>query len=60
MKKLIEFPLENGKSIWVETEELSGRGYGAGDMSPRSVAENVVRTFENAMETTRDVAGKSD
>lgn len=55
-KQLIEFPLKNGKSVWVETELSSKGEYGAEDVSLRSATEVAARTFEDAMETARNVA----
>lgn len=55
MRRLVEFPLEDGTSVWVEVEEEitpgmvpAGRGEG--------VPERARQTFEAALEKVRPVA----
>jgi hypothetical protein len=57
-KQLIEFPLENGKSIWVEAELSGGDKYDSEEeVAIGSATKTAARTFEDTLETTRNVAG---
>ena len=51
MKRIVEFPLENGESILVEVDEGSDR-IGLGD----DIADKAQKTFESALNTIKPVA----
>lgn len=51
MKRIVEFPLENGESVLVEVDEASDR-IGLGD----EIAEKAQKTFETALNTVKPVA----
>ncbi len=51
MKRIVEFPLENGDSILVEVDESSDR-IGLGD----EIAEKAQKTFESALNAIKPVA----
>ncbi|MDW7991470.1 MAG: CU044_2847 family protein [Anaerolineae bacterium] len=55
MRRLVEFPLEDGTSVWVEVEEVEGPG-----MVPAArgegVPERARQTFEAALERVRPLA----
>jgi hypothetical protein len=58
MKRLIEFPLEEGGSIVVEVDEPAPEGgVVRAARSPGEVAEKVGQTFEAALERIKPVAG---
>jgi hypothetical protein len=59
-KELIEFPLENGKSVWVEVEETKPSGYGPQPVSRpgASVAEDAAKIFEESLEASKYAAAK--
>lgn len=56
MKQLIEFPLEDGTSILVETEAAEGSGVVRAARS-EGVPEKARQTFEAALEKIRPAAG---
>ncbi|MCX8066212.1 MAG: hypothetical protein N3B68_00035 [Anaerolineae bacterium] len=55
MRRLVEFPLKDGTSVWVEVEEVEGPG-----MVPAArgegVPERARQTFEAALERVRPLA----
>ena len=51
MKRIVEFPLENGDSILIEVDEQSDR-IGLGD----EIIEKAQKTFESALNTIKPVA----
>lgn len=57
MKRLIEFPLEDGSSIVVETDEPAPEGGVIRAARPGEVAETARQTFEAALEKLKPVAG---
>ena len=57
MKRLIEFPLEDGGSIVVEVDEPEPPGGVVRAARPGEVAEKARQSFEAAMERIRPVAG---
>ena len=57
MKRLIEFPLEDGGSIVVEVDEPEPPSGVVRAARPGEVVENARQSFEAAMERIRPVAG---
>lgn len=55
-RQLIEFPLENGKSIWIEAELAGEYKYGEEEAAIDSATRTAARTFEDALETTKNIA----
>lgn len=55
MRRLVEFPLKDGTSVWVEVEEIEGPG-----MVPAArgegLPERAQQTFEAALEKARPLA----
>lgn len=56
MKRLVEFPLEEGGSILVEVEELEPPSGVVRAARPGEVAEKAHQTFETALDGIRPVA----
>jgi hypothetical protein len=57
MKRIIEFPLEDGNSILVEVEEAEGPGMvPAGRRGEKGAPERAQQTFEDAVEKIRPAA----
>jgi len=50
MKKLVEFPLENGKTFVVEIEETDPTGGTVRVARPGEIVEKATETFENVLE----------
>lgn len=59
-KELIEFPLENSKSVWVEVEEAatSGNGRQQVSRSGETVPEKAAKIFEESLEASKHLAAK--
>ena len=57
MKRLIEFPLEEGGSIVVEVDEPAPEGGVVRAARPGEVAEKARETFDAALERIKPVAG---
>ena len=57
MKRLIEFPLEEGGSIVVEVDEPAPEGGVVRAARPGEVVEKVGQTFEAALDRIKPVAG---
>lgn len=56
MRRLIEFPLEDGSSVWVEVEEIERPGM-VPAVREEGVPERSQQTFEAALEKVRSFAG---
>ncbi|MBA2345858.1 MAG: hypothetical protein H0V83_12335 [Rubrobacter sp.] len=56
MRRLVEFPLEDGDSIFVEVEDLSLGGGTRRGLSTSAVVERAQTSFEDALEKTRPIA----
>lgn len=56
MKRLIEFPLENGGSILVEVDEPRADGGTMRSARPTEIVEKAKQTFETALEKIRPAA----
>lgn len=57
MKRLVEFPLENGDVIMVETEDLgSTNGTTRRGLSSSAVVERAQTSFEEALEKAQPIA----
>ena len=56
MKRLVEFPTEDGESIFVEVEDLAPVGGARRGLSTSSVVERAQTSFEDALEKTRPIA----
>lgn len=54
MAKLVEFPLADGSSIWVEVHEDELEGLAPA--SRRGLSEQALKTFEDALEKVRPAA----
>ncbi len=57
MKRLIEFPLEGGGSVWAEVEEPDPPGGVVRAANPREVVAKASQTFEEALDKIRPAAG---
>lgn len=57
MKRLIEFPLEDGGSVIVEVDEVEIEGGVVRVARPGELAAKAVQTFESALETIAPAAG---
>jgi uncharacterized protein YukE len=55
MKQLIEFPVENGESIWIEVEEPKPKG-GEIEVSRRDLTKKANKTFQDAMQIVKPVS----
>lgn len=55
MRRLVEFPLEDGTSVWVEVEEMERPGPVPAARG-ESVPERARQTFEAALEKVRPLA----
>jgi len=56
MKRLIEFPLENGNSILVEVDEPEPEGGVVKAARPGEIAAKATQTFEAALEKVKPAA----
>jgi len=56
MKRLVEFPLEDGGSIWVEVEAPEEAGMVKAGRGVKGVSERARQTFEEALEKVRPAA----
>ena len=54
MRRLVEFPLENGSSVYVEAESLAGEA--TRGMRTRQLAGEASQTFEAALERVQPAA----
>jgi hypothetical protein len=57
VKRLIEFPLEDGSSVLVESDEAEAKGPVVRGVGPRDMAEKAEQTFETALGRIKPVAG---
>ena len=57
MKRLIEFPLEEGGTVIVEVDEVETDGGVVRVARPGELAAKAVQTFESALETIAPAAG---
>jgi hypothetical protein len=56
MKRLIEFPLEGGGSVWVEVEEPDPPGGVVRAANPREMMAKAGQTFEDALDKIKPAA----
>jgi hypothetical protein len=56
MKRYIEFPLEDGSTILVETEEIESTGGVVRAARPSEVISQASQTFEQALDKVRPAA----
>jgi Trypsin-co-occurring domain 1 len=56
MKRLIEFPLEDGGTVLVESDEPETTGPVTRGSSPREMVEKAEQTFETALDKIKPVA----
>jgi hypothetical protein len=49
MKRLVEFPLEDGTTVLVESDEPDSKGPVVRGVGPREIAEKAEQTFETAL-----------
>lgn len=56
MKRLIEFPLEDGGTVLVESDEPETRGPVVRGSSPSEMVEKAEQTFETALDKIKPVA----
>lgn len=56
MKRLVEFPMEDGTSIFVETDEPDTRGPVVRGVTAGEITERAGQTFEAALDKIKPVA----
>jgi hypothetical protein len=56
MKRIIEFPLEDGGTVLVESDEPEAKGTGIRGPGPREMVERAEHTFETALDKIKPVA----
>jgi NTP-dependent ternary system trypsin peptidase co-occuring protein len=57
LRRLVQFPLENGESIVVEVDEVETQGGVVRATRPGEIAVKATETFESALETIKPAAG---
>lgn len=57
MKRLVEFPLEDGSIVLIESDEPEAKGPIVRGIGPREMAERAEQTFESALGRIKPVAG---
>ncbi len=56
MKQIVEFPLEDGSTIWVEVDELEGAGMAAPVALGDKRIKKAKQSFEAALENVKPAA----